>query len=75
MLDAHWLLQAFLPVMRDGPPASGGWGAAVDQSLAAYAPPALQRARDLYQRSLEVSKPVCAPAAAAGAAGPRSTEL
>jgi len=38
--------------------AGGGWPAVVDRGLAAYSPGALQRARGLYERSVEVSRPV-----------------
>jgi 2-polyprenyl-6-methoxyphenol hydroxylase-like FAD-dependent oxidoreductase len=55
VLDAAGLLNAFAPLM------AGGWGAVVDAALAAYGPPALQRAAALYARSLEVSADVTPP--------------
>lgn len=68
VLDALGLRDAFLPVARalgeggfgSGPP-QGGWGEAVDRAIAAYSGPGLRRAQELYARSVEVSKPVCAP--------------
>ena len=61
VLDAAGLLEAFAPHMAGGATPPGGWGAVVDAALAAYGPPALQRAAALYARSLEVSAAVVAP--------------
>ena len=61
VLDAAGLLNAFAPLMAGGAASPGGWGAVVDAALAAYGPPALQRAAALYARSLEVSADVVPP--------------
>ena len=61
VLDAAGLLNAFAPLMAGGATPPGGWGAVVDAALAAYGPPALQRAAALYARSLEVSADVTPP--------------
>ena len=61
VMDAAGLMDAFTPLMAAGAAPAGGWGAVVDKALAAYDPPALQRAAALYARSLEVSAPVVAP--------------
>ena len=60
VLDALGIHDAFQPVLAAGPGA-GGWGAAVDRALAAYAPGGIERAAALYARSLEVSAPVRHP--------------
>lgn len=61
VLDGMALLEAFYPIMKgagaDGSDA-GGWPSVVDRGLAAYNPGALQRARSLYERSVETSRPV-----------------
>ncbi|KAI9022365.1 hypothetical protein DFJ74DRAFT_669222 [Hyaloraphidium curvatum] len=62
VLDAAGLLEAFFPVARtlDGKPHAGP-KAGIDEAVEAYAPGGKQRARQLYERSVEVSAPVQAP--------------
>ena len=77
VLDGYALLEAFRPHLGGaGAGAAGGsagWGAAVYRALAAYEPAALQRARGLYERSLEVSRPVLPPGWSPEAARERVT--
>ena len=62
VMDGYALLEAFSPVMmEERDKLLPDWGSVVDRALAAYGPAGLNRAKDLYARSLEVSKPVCAP--------------
>ena len=59
VLDGMALLEAFEPALRA---ARGEWSAAaVERGLRVYEPAALQRARGLYNRSIEVSRPVLPP--------------
>ena len=64
-LDGHALLECFAPLVLKagggGGGGAGGWDAVVASGLAAYGPPAVARALALYERSIEVSKPVTRP--------------
>lgn len=65
VLDGMGLLQAFAPVLQGLNRSSRGhssWSNAVEAGLAAYELPALQRARGLYERSLQTSAQVLPPA-------------
>ncbi len=57
VVDGVGLLEAFHPLLTSKS-TSADWGAIVDMGLAEYGPIGLKRARDLYSRSIEASKPV-----------------
>lgn len=61
ILDGLGLLEAFHPILTAPGAGSGGWSAAVERGLKSYEPSALDRARNLYDRSLQVTKPVLPP--------------
>ena len=78
VLDAAALGEAFAGAARSGGGGGGGGGGApgalVDRALAAYAPPAVQRAAALVARSRQLSAAVAAPGWRRQAA-PRDDEL
>ena len=66
VLDGLGLFEAFRTFLTTTPAGGAGaktdaWTAAVEKGLAAYDAPAVKRARELYNRSLEVTKPVLPP--------------
>jgi 2-polyprenyl-6-methoxyphenol hydroxylase-like FAD-dependent oxidoreductase len=61
ILDGLGLLEAFHPLLTSTPNTPADWCAIVDMGLAKYGPLGLKRARELYFRSVEASKPVLPP--------------